>query len=137
MFIKYAFFVFLFFFCLFGCFLKLKIYWYTLDYTGGWAIKQFSPGRFPEKRLHFFWPEYNVWNQHWIGSYLIQGSPNTLIYFKSKPSYFSKPIKIEIFLFFVRPITCMMLFYKGFLYELQMLVYYWWLFLKLLSLKKT
>ena len=33
-------------------------------------------------------PEYYVWNQHWIQNYLIQGSPNTLIYIKSKSFFY-------------------------------------------------
>ena len=36
----------------------------------------------------------------------------------------SARITVRSFFFFVRHIICMMLFYKGFLYELKMLVYY-------------
>ena len=30
------------------------IFWYAFDYTGGWVIRKFSLGRFPETRL-LFW----------------------------------------------------------------------------------
>ena len=40
------------------------------------------------KQDYFFWPEYNVWKEHWITNYLMQGSPNTLIYFKSKSFFY-------------------------------------------------
>ena len=40
------------------------------------------------KQDYFFWPEYNVWKEHWIRNYLMQGSPNTLIYFKSKSFFY-------------------------------------------------
>ena len=77
-------------FCLFICFLKLKMYILIhirlLDYAGGKWLKNFHPADF-RKQDYIFWPEYNVWNQHWIGSYLIEGYQNTLIYFKSKSSY--------------------------------------------------
>ena len=61
----FAFFVFLFFFlfCLYLLLLLLLlfwiskyIFWYTFNYTGGWVINKFSPGRFPETRLLFVWP---------------------------------------------------------------------------------
>ena len=29
------------------------IFWYTFGYAGGWVIKDFSPGQFPETRLFF------------------------------------------------------------------------------------
>ena len=37
-------------------FLNLKILWYTFDYTGGWAIKNFNPADF-WKQDYFFWPK--------------------------------------------------------------------------------
>ena len=49
------------FFCLFVCLFvafwnRKCIFWYTFDCPGGWVIKRFSPGRFPETRLFSFWP---------------------------------------------------------------------------------
>ena len=45
-----------FFVCLFVAFWNWKcIFWYTFDCPGGWVIKRFSPGRFPETRLFSFW----------------------------------------------------------------------------------
>ena len=56
--VSFVFFYYCFFFvCLFVAFWNWKcIFWYTFDCPGGWVIKRFSPGRFPETRLFSFWP---------------------------------------------------------------------------------
>ena len=41
----------------FNLFLNWKyLFWYIFDFAGGWVIKHFSPGRFPETKLLAFWP---------------------------------------------------------------------------------
>ena len=118
------------FFSLFVCFFEIKNMYSDTHLTMrvGEVLKNFHPPDF-RKQDYFFWPEYNVWNQHWIGNYLVQGSPNTLIYFKSKSFFYLVRDFSNIFFFLkhdlkiIRQSSTSALFYSQNSYHFKFTLY--------------